>query len=221
LASVNLANDSTLTFSTRNKIFWDSGQFGDDSGDRVVALADVPITGGGSIALSNDNVNVFGVIVRSGANTATGSASVVEPAAGKGATTLYFASGANWAGTVVADGNVALTNLVNAAAPTTNSFGTLDLEVDLPARVRKENGAIVANDVLNVGAFSGTGRLVPTIYGSGEFKRGDSFILGTTSESGALPNLPRGWTANRIDDGNGGFLLEISWPERGFMTIIK
>ena len=142
LASVNLADNSKLTFTTRNKVFWDPGQFGDESGARVVALADVPITGSNaSIELDNANVNAFGVVVRSGGNTATGTAGVVEPAVGEGETTLYFADGANWAGTVLSD-NVALTNLVDAAQGVAVTFNNL----------RLPNGNLVVrrNDTLTI-----------------------------------------------------------------------
>jgi len=61
LRSVNIAENSALTFTTRNQA--NGHGYFNNGDDRVVALADVPITGGGSIALSNDNVNVFGVIV--------------------------------------------------------------------------------------------------------------------------------------------------------------
>lgn len=195
-ASVDVAQNCTLTFSTRNKVFWDEGQFGDDSGDRVVALADVPITGGGSIALSNDNVNAFGVIVTCGANTATGMAGVVPPAAGKGATTLYFANGANWAGTVVADGNVAMTNLVDAAAAVTNTFGTLRLNADFPIRVWKSGDTIV-NDALNVDAYVNNGGKLVLVGDA--LAPGDTLILGTLADANALPDVKGNWKMSVVD----------------------
>ena len=221
--SVEVAEGATLTFTTRNKVFWDSGQFDETSGDRVVALADVPITGGdASIVLSNANVNAFGVIVRSGANTATGVAGVSAPAAGVGATTLYFASGANWAGTVVADGNVALTNLVDASASSTNSFGTLRLDVDFPVRVWKENGAVVASDVLDVGAYAGTRRIVPVSAGGGELAAGDTIVLGKIAKGARPPRVARGWSATvreiAGDDANDELVLECGV---GFRLILE
>ena len=151
LRSVTLAEGSTLTFSTCNGYY-----FKDDSGDRVVSLADVPITGGGSLTLSNNNVNVFGVIVKNGSNTATGSASVAEPVSGRGETALYFANGANWAGTVVA-GNVLLTNLTSAAAPVAVSFGGLNLATNFTLRLW-QNGTC---DTIALGAngWTGSGKL--------------------------------------------------------------
>ena len=224
-AAVSLAESSTLTFSTRNKVFWDSGQFDETSGDRVVSLADVPITGdNASVALSNANKNVFGVIVKSGANTATGTASVVAPAEGLGATTLYFANGANWAGTVVA-GNVTLTNLVDAAAACTNSFGALDLAADFPFRVWKENGAIVANDVLNVGRYVDSGGLlVPTSVTGEAFERGDRIAVGRISKSAAstLPRAIRRWfaTTEPIDGDDDNVMLVLVYG-RGFQVVFR
>jgi len=212
-SSVSLAEDSTLTFTTRNRVFWDSGQFDESSGDRVVALADVPITGNNaSVALSNDNVNVFGVIVKSGANIATGTASVVAPVAGNGATTLYFANGANWAGTVVADGNVVLTNLVDAAAATTNTFGTLELDANLPVRVWKSGLSIVANDSLNVTHYTGSARIAPEIVGGGVPAMGDSFILGTIGVNEEPPKVVSPWIAS-IDDSGETPLLKIGYGQ--------
>ena len=224
-AAVSLAESSTLTFSTRNKVFWDSGQFDETSGDRVVSLADVPITGNNaSVALSNANKNVFGVIVKSGANTATGTASVVAPAEGLGATTLYFANGANWVGRVVA-GNVALTNLVDAAAACTNSFGALDLAADFPFRVWKENGTVVANDVLNVGCYvDNGGRLAPTSATGEVFGPGDRIAVGRISKSAAstLPRATRRWFAETesIDGDDDNVMLVLVYG-RGFQVILR
>ena len=203
LSSVNIATNSTLTFSTRNKVFWDSGQFDENSGDRVVKVADVPITGGGSITLSNANANVFGVIVQSGANTATGSAGVTAPAPGMGATTLYFANGANWAGTVVV-GNVSITNLTDGAAAATVSFGALDLTTNFPIRAwRANSGRNLPSDTINVGQYvNGGGKLVPTMMTDGDvFTAGDKITLGSISSSSPLPAVERGWRCKLVDNG--------------------
>lgn len=210
--SVSLGDNSTLTFSTRNRVFWDNGQFHESSGDRVVQLADVPITGrNASIALDNANVNKFGVIVKSGSNTATGTASVVAPAEGEGDTTLYFANGANWAGTVVA-GNVALTNVTDSAAKATAIFGTLNLAADFPVRVWKSNGTITA-DTLNLGnVVNNGGKIMPTKMSDGEdFARGDAFELGKIAKGATLPRIGLGWVARTSeidgDDSNDKLVL--------------
>lgn len=192
--SVAIATNSYLTISTRN-----GDQFTDASGERVVTLANVPITGAGSIALDNANVNKFGVIVTCGSNTATGTASVVAPAEGEGETTLYFADGANWTGTVTA-GNVALTNLVDAAAAaSTNTFNKLDLAAGttFPIRVWKTGGVIVAHDGLNVGSYENHGGALSVEVNGTDAVLGDGFILGTIGDNSQLPAVARPWSAKR------------------------
>ena len=218
LRGVTLAEGSTLTFSTCNGYY-----FKNDSGERVVALADVPIAGnGGSITLSNDNVNVFGVIVRNGSNTATGMASVIEPGGDKGATTLYFADGANWAGTVVA-GNVALTNLTDGTAASTNTFGALDLSADFPVRVWMENGVVTANDSLNVGAYvNNDGRLKFEVVGEGELAVGDVLVLGKVGKGSPMPKLPTGWVAKTTEiDGDETYDLLSAKRGQGLQVILR
>ena len=203
--SVSLGDNSTLTFTTRNKVFWDAGQFDENSGDRVVALADVPITGAGSIALSNDNVNVFGVVVRSGSNTATGSASVIPPAAGKGETTLYFADGANWAGTVTANGHMALTNLADATAAKTVSFGAVDMESDFVLNFYGTAGALT-NDMVNItgAGYSGTGRLEFQLPADVDATPGKVYNLGTFADGAARPTLKGNYWKLVVENGRYG-----------------
>lgn len=204
LGAVKTANNTTLTFSTRNRVFWDSGQFFDESGDRIITLADVPITGGGSIVVSNANANVFGVIVQSGANTATGTASVTVPAEGLGATTLYFADGANWAGTVVADGNVVLTNLTDGASSTSVTFGSLDLTENFPIRVWNNDGTL-ANDKINVNAYvANGGKLTPVLVNGDVWPTRTSFEVGKIAKGAELPPIAKNWVASvkSIDDDN-------------------
>ena len=219
LGAVTLAEGSTLTFSTHNGYY-----FKDDSGDRVVALADVPITGGGSVALSNANVNVFGVIVKNGANTASGTASVVDPASGIGATTLYFSDGANWAGTVVA-GNVSLTNTTDGTAAATATFGALDLAADFPIRVWTDSeGSIVTNDMLKVGTYvNNGGRLAPISAADGEvFTAAGRIVVGKIGKDSPLPTAARGWSVRTSeilgDDAN---LLLTLKPSSGLQVILR
>ena len=213
-SSVSLATNSTMTITTRNSSSSYS-RFTDNSGDRVVSLADVPITGEGSIALDNANVNKFGVIVTSGSNTATGSASVVAPGEGEGETTLYFADGANWAGTVTA-GNVALTNLVDSAAACTNTFGTLDLAAGttFPIRVWKTGGVIVAHDGLNVGSYANNGGKIVLVAMAEELAPGDSFILGTVGD-GSNPAVGGKWES-RSENG----ILKVKYSS-GLTVILR
>ena len=198
LRAVNIADDSVLTFTTRNQA--NGHGYFNNGDDRVVSLANVPITGAGSIALDNANVNKFGVIVTCGSNTATGSASVVAPGEGEGETTLYFADGANWAGTVTA-GNVALTNLVDSAAACTNTFNRLDLAAGttFPIRVWKTGGVIVAHDGLNVGSYVNNGGKIVLVAMDEALAPGDSFILGTVGDD-SKPAIGGKWEA-RAENG--------------------
>ena len=143
----------------------------------------------------------FEVIMQSAKNTCTGNLKVDSPD-GYDAK-LYFADGANWAGTVTA-GNVALTNLVNAGAACTNTFGTLDLAdgTELKLRVWKTNGAIVEHDGLNVGEYVNNGGRITLVQMDESFGAGDKFVIGTIGEnSPVLPVMSKPWRVVRDGDG--------------------
>ena len=89
------------------------------------------------------------VTITNGANTASGKAFAAKTESGA-PTALVFADGANWAGEVVADGNVSLTNLVDAGAAASVSFGSIRLDEDYPIRVWKNGGVVTANDKVNL-----------------------------------------------------------------------
>ncbi len=225
LSAVALATNSLLTFTTRNGT--SSRGFKDGSGPRVVAFADVPITGnGGSITLSNANVNAFGVVVRSASNTATGTAGVSPAEAGMGDTTLYFASGANWAGTVLA-GDVSLTNLTDGAAAAAVDFGSLDLTAGktFPVRVWAHTSP-TANDTINVGTYvNDGGELVPVLMdGAAEekFAGGTRVVVGKIAKTSPLPKVPATWRAIREpiegDDANDQLTLK---PMVGLTILLR
>ncbi len=221
LKSVTLAEGSTLTFTTCNGYY-----FKDNSGDRVVSLADVPISGGGSVTLSNNNVNVFGVIVRNGSNTATGTASVTEPASGMGDTTLFFANGANWAGTVVA-GDVSLTNLTDGATAATVDFGALDLAAGktFPVRVWTHSGP-VANDTVNVGQYvNNGGELVPVLVDGAAGEKipgGTKLFVGKIAKDSPLPKVPARWGAAREPiDGDDAYDMLTMKTFKGLQVILR
>ena len=123
--------------------------------DRHVKMTDKPFTGTGNVVISNGvPAYPFSVTMVNGASTATGSIGIAEV---EGAdTALYFANGANWAGTVVA-GNVLLTNLTSAASPVAVSFGGLNLAEDFKLRLW-QNGTC---DTIALGAngWTGNGKL--------------------------------------------------------------
>jgi len=164
--------------------------------DRHTTMADIPFSGVGDVVITNGvPTDPFTVTMVNGANTATGTIKVAK-VEGDAETKLYFANGANWAGTVVADGNVALTNLVDAAAAVTNTFGTLRLDADFPIRVWKSGDTIV-NDALNVGAYVNNGGKLVLVGDA--LAPGDTLILGTLADANALPDVKGNWKMSVVD----------------------
>ena len=226
LYSIALAENTTLTFTTRNSRE-SSKSFKDESGPRIVTMAPVPIVGNdGSITLSNANVNAFGIIVQSGANTATGTAGVSPAEAGMGDTTLYFANGANWAGTVVA-GDVSLTNLTDGATAAAVNFGSLDLAAGktFPIRVWAHSGP-VANDTVNVGTYvNNSGELVPVLADGAAGEKiagGTKLIVGKIAKDSPLPKVPARWSASREPiDGDDGYDMLTMKTFKGLQVILR
>ena len=195
---------------------------GNTDWDRHTTMANIPFAGTGDVIVTNGVPGYpFTVTMLNGANTATGSIRV-DKVEGDAETALYFANGANWAGTVVA-GNVILTNLTDAAEAVTVSFGTLDLASDFEFRVWKTGGAVTACDTLNVGSYTGNGGvLLPVLQDGAEFAPRDRIVVGKIAKSGTLPNLPAHWSAKREpidgDDDNDMLVLTFS---RGLQVILR
>ena len=167
--------------------------------DRYVKMADIPFAGTGDVTITNGvPAYPFTVTMVNGANTATGSIKV-DKVEGDAETALYFADGANWAGTVVA-GNVLLTNLTDGVDAATATFGTLDLAADFNVRVWAENGVVVTNDMVNVGQYrSSGGRLSIELMSEGlEFVAGDKIVVGTIAKSSPNPAVRVGWCVKRL-----------------------
>ena len=145
----------------------------------------VPLTGIGGLSVSNElptaaTVPGMTVFVTSGANTATGAARACETVTGPA--NLVFADGANWAGTVVANAGLSLTNLTDGAAAATVSFGSVSGA--MPIRVWKTGGVIEANDKVNV---SGTAAAFEFVAMDEKLAAGDVVELGLYPENAALP----------------------------------
>ena len=178
-------------------------------------------TGSGELRVENaESGKSFAVVMQNGENTAVGPVRVLSPA--NYDATLYFANGANWAGTVIA-GDVALTNLTDGAAASTVTFGTLDLAADFTVRVWKENGTLV-NDTVNVGQYvNHGGKLVPQLLTDGaSFAPGDRITLGSIDASSPLPTAGRGWRCKLVDNGldNDTKTLILSYS-RGLQVILQ
>ena len=179
---------------------------GNTDWDRHTKMSNIPFSGTGDVTITNGvPAYPFTVTMQNGANTATGSIKVAK-VEGDAETALYFANGANWAGTVVA-GNVALTNLTDGAAAASVTFGTLDLAADFPIRVWKSEGVYSA-DAINVGSFiNNGGKISPVMVSEGEdFAKGDSFVIGKVAKGAALPAVANGWAVKaRLIDGDDAY----------------
>lgn len=162
--------------------------------DRHVKMSNIPFSGAGDVTVTNGvPAYPFTVTMVNGSNTASG-AIKVDKVEGDAETALYFADGANWAGTVVA-GNVGLTGESAAAV----SFGRLDLSADFPVRVWKD-GSTLKSDKVDVGEYvNNGGKLVPTMASEGAaFGLGDTFDLGKIKKTSPLPRMPVSWLAKRV-----------------------
>ena len=86
--------------------------------------------------------------------------------------------------------------------------------------MRKEAGAIVANDSLNVVGYDGVGRLVPT--SDAAFARGDRVVVGKIAKNGNLPRAGRGWVAEAkpIDGDDDNDMLVLTYG-RGLQVILR
>ena len=158
--------------------------------DRRVFIA-APLTGTGSLVVSNELTGAHAVYsmtvtVTNGANTATGKAYAAQTASGA-ATALVFADGANWAGEVVADGRVSLTNLIVEGGAAEVSFGTLNPKNAFPLRVWKSGGIIVANDKVNLDSAIEGKTSFDFVAMNESLELGDSFEVGLYPDGAILP----------------------------------
>ena len=189
--------------------------------DRYAKMANIPFTGTGDVVVTNGvPADPFTVTMVNGANTATGSIKV-DKVEGDAETALFFADGANWAGTVVA-GNVALTNLTDGAA--TATFGTLDLAADFNIRVWIENGVVVTNDMVNVGEYQSHGgrlSIEPMTEGL-EFAAGDKIVVGKIAKASPNPAVKAGWCVKRLAiDGDDANEILVAKKGIGLQVILK
>lgn len=188
-------------------------------------LVGVPLTGTGSLVVSNrlsgaHAVYSMTVTVTNGANTATGKVFAAKTAGGA-PTALVFADGANWAGEVVSDGNVSLTNLLSEGAAAEVSFGALRADSAFPIRVWKTDGEIASNDKVNLAsALSGAGSF-SLIEMDEPLAFGDKFEIGLYPADAALPQDTRRLRFSAApSDTEGCVRLTATYGNRGFVVIL-
>lgn len=192
-----------------------------------VSLFGPPVIGGGDLAVSNGLTGAkaaysMTAVVTNGANLATGEAWASPPSAAGALSYLLFNDGANWAGTVVANGYAGLTNTVAAAEPSSVSFGTIRFDGNFPVRVWKAAGGAATNDVVDIAAeVSGTGGFTVVCEDGYVPETGDRFMLGRYPAGAVLPAVhPRGWRLRPKDTGDGNRLELVYLPE-GFRVIVR
>ena len=203
--------------------------------DRVTKFGP-PITGGGNVAVSNALLNVrvyyntrnqseysMTAIITNGANTATGLAYADPPSPVGARSYLLFGDGANWAGTVVANGWLGLTNLTaESAAPVSVTFGSMLFETNFPIRLWKD-GDVLTNDVINLtSGVSGDWGLEAEYMDGYAPQVGDTFTLGTYPAEAALPKFTgnKNWKLER-NEIEGVPMLQLKYRLRGCVFTIK
>lgn len=198
------------------------GGYGQLEWDRTIDFAhDVPITGTGNLLVSNlAPTNTMTATIVCGANTCTGTAGAEAGTR----STLCFADGANWAGTVVANGCVKLFSAdpQGVEVPAAVSFGAIRLDGDFPVRLWKD-GDMSTNDVVNLaGAVTGAGRIVGVPMAGYEPQLGDAFAIGLYPADAALPQGRGRWTveAEPTDDPSVVRLILKCW-QKGMMLIVR
>ena len=189
-----------------------------------------PIVGGGNIAVSNALLGAtqsqysMTAVVTNGLNTATGLAFAEVPSPSGAKSYLLFGDGANWAGTVVANGWVGLTNLVaEAAAPASVTFGNILFDANFPVRLWNDGG-VLTNDIVNVtGGISGECGFEPVPMDGYVPERGDTFTLGSYPAGVPLPKLggsgSRKWSLWLVGTG-ADTVLQLRYMMRGGMIIL-
>ena len=162
---------------------------GNTDWERRTKFANIPIAGEGNLVVSNGvATKVFTVTVISDKNTCSGVTKVLPPVVAEGETSaetaLIFADGANWAGTVVANGYLSLTNLTGETSSAAVTFGKVKLTAALPLRAWRGEGGAVLNDTLMLTdgfvteeGDAGVLELVP--QGDFELRSSDVITLGT------------------------------------------
>ena len=191
--------------------------------NRIVTLDPfVPITGGGSLMVTNASPGwSMQAIVACGSNTATGEAWACPSADG---CQLLFADGANWAGTLVGSENISFTNLAAGASPATVNVGAIRFAGKLSPRVWRTGGT---NDYLRIaGSLSGSGGFAPVTV-DGEPEPGDTYVIGEIPlVGGDVPDVSnhstRRWQLSAVSSGNGDTaLLQARYMPPGALLILR
>ncbi len=194
-----------------------------DWGREIAVAEDVPMKGAGSILVSNSaSGDTMTVTVCCPSNTATGSA---QASVGQRAK-LRFADGANWAGTVVANGCAELFNADGDGMrmPSGATFGAIKFAGTFPLCIWKDGGVVYGDRLDLCSAVSGSGafRVVP--QDGAEFAVGDGYDFGTYPAGAKLPSVvPNPWwfEARPCDEDDTLVILRLVYKPHGLMMTIR
>ena len=159
---------------------------------------EAPFTGGGDLFFTNTwaGTTMEPTIYRAD-NTCTGTL-LVAPDSDTAKVRVHFANGANWAGTVVFNGNVDMLPIDSNHASETNSamtatFGRVKLTSALPLRVwREEDGSITSDTITLKSGFvieEGDAGVVELVAQDGFELAADETIALGTFPTGAFANV--------------------------------
>ena len=206
--------------------------FKDDYGDNDDTLhpfyIDSPFTGSGDVIITNTWPGAKTCAPRFASPNSTCTGKIMAVACdGKAKASLCFANGANWAGTVVANGLLKITNHEGVKEndnPAGVTFGALDLQADFPVRVWRGDDGKLTGDTLNVGTYlKSGGKLVPTMMTEGgEFVSNDKIVVGKVSKNAVLPEVSSGWRVIlKAIEGDGENCLLTIKRGAGLMVIVR
>ena len=222
LKGVEVAENTTM------QIVGFKDNYGDNDNGLYPFYIDSPFTGSGNVIITNTWPDTKTCAPRFASPNSTCTGKIMAVACdGKAKSELYFANGANWAGTVVANGLLKITNYEGTTEnnnPASVTFGALDLQADFPVRVWRGKDGALTNDTLNVGTYlKSGGKLVPTMMTEGgEFVSNDKIVVGRIAKDAVLPDVPKKWVAitKNIDDDNENDLLILK-RRKGFMIRVR
>ena len=124
---------------------------------------------------------------------------------------------------MVADGNVALTNLTARGSAAAVTFGALDLKGAFPVRIWKDGSALSSDSVALTDLTAVEGGLIQPVRMDGcRPKAGDVFVIGSVPASvEAVPAAAKNWTVRfgAVENDRKPMLLE--YTPSGVLLIVR